>query len=360
MKVTFERIDLVRRRLARSKSDFAAALGVDRKTLQRIQSGECEVSDDVFKSIIAISGYPREFFYKPAPELPNPYGISFRSLRSLTARPREAALAAAALAFELDDWIRHRVELPNHDLPQMAGMTPREAAIALRSRWGMGSRPIANMINVLESHGVRVFSLVEETRHLDAYAFWRNNQPYVFLNTSKTGEHSRFDAAHELAHLVLHRHSGTSKRDAETEANAFASEFLMPQDDLLAILPRVRTFKELIKAKHRWGVSVSALIYALHDADIITDWQQRSYYIELNRNGRTQEPEPCAHETSQIWAKVLKALWAKGLTISRIAESIHIPEHEITRLLFNIAGPARAFEGRREGPLQVVNQHKYA
>lgn len=360
MKVTFERVDLVRRRLAQSKSDFAAALGVDRKTLQRIQSEECEVSDELFSSILRLSGYPEGFFFQSAPELPNPYGISFRSLRSLTARPREAALAAAALAFELDDWIRDRIELPKHDLPQMAGMHPREAAIALRSRWSMGSKPIANMINVLESHGVRVFSLVEETRHLDAYAFWRNDAPYVFLNTSKTGEHSRFDAAHELAHLVLHRHSGTSKRDAETEANTFASEFLIPQDDLVAALPRVRAFKDIVKAKHRWGVSVAALIYALRSAEVITEWQQRSYYIELNRNGRENEPEPCAHETSQIWAKVLKALWAKGLTISRIAENIHIPEHEITKLLFNIAGPARAFEGRREGPLQVVQLPKYA
>lgn len=357
MKVTFERIDLVRRRLAKSKSDFAAALGVDRKTLQRIQAGESDVSEDVLNSLVTISEYPREFFFKPAPELPNPLGISFRSLRSLTARPREAALAAGALAFELDDWIRERVDLPNHDLPQMAGMQPREAAIALRSRWRIGSKPIANMINVLEAHGVRVFSLVEETRHLDAYAFWRNNEPYVFLNTSKTGEHSRFDAAHELAHLVLHRHSGTSKRDAEAEANTFALEFLMPQDDLIATLPRVRTFRELVKAKHRWGVSVYALVYALHAAGVISEWQQRSYYIELNRNGKTQEPEPREHETSQIWAKVLKLLWAKGLTISKIAENIHVPEHEITKLLFNIAGPARAFEGRREGPLQVVNQH---
>jgi len=29
----------------------------------------------------------------------------------------------------------------------------------------------------------------------------------AFLNTYKTSEHSRYDAAHELGHLTLHRHA---------------------------------------------------------------------------------------------------------------------------------------------------------
>jgi predicted RNase H-like HicB family nuclease len=100
-----------------------------------------------------------------------------------------------------------------------------------------------------------VFSLAEENRHLDAYSFWRNDKPYVFLNTVKTAEHSRFDAAHELAHLTTHRHTGSSHRSAEDEANAFASAFLMPQADLIAVMPRVRSLNDLIEGKRRWRVS---------------------------------------------------------------------------------------------------------
>lgn len=342
MKATPERIDFVRRRIGLNKSEFAERLDIDRKTLQRIYSGQCDASDDVLTALVRLSGYPEDFFFKTVPVQPDPLGVSFRSLRSLTAGPREAALAAAGLAFELDDWIRVRVELPAHDLPQLTRHTPREAAAALRSHWGIGTRPIANMVNVLEAHGVRVFSLVEETRHLDAYACWRDDKaPYVFLNTCKTGEHSRFDAAHELAHLVLHRHSGTSKRDAEGEANIFASEFLMPQADLLACASRVQTFTDLIEAKPRWGVSAAALNYALNKIGIIREWQYKRNCIEISRFGRDREPEPIQHETSQIWAKVLTALWQRGITLSRIAADLHVPESELTRLLFNVAAAVR-------------------
>src|ERR1700693_4393291 len=91
---------------------------------------------------------------------------------------------------------------------------------------------------------VFLFSLAENTRNVDAFSCWRNGEPYVFLNTFKSTEHSRFDAAHELAHLVLHKHGGPNQgRAAELEAHAFASSFLMPRDDVLATIPFVTSIK---------------------------------------------------------------------------------------------------------------------
>ena len=54
------------------------------------------------------------------------------------------------------------------------------------------------MLHVLEAKGVRVFSLAENTRNVDAFSSWREERPFVFLNMQKTAERSRFDAAHEL------------------------------------------------------------------------------------------------------------------------------------------------------------------
>ncbi|NBB50996.1 ImmA/IrrE family metallo-endopeptidase [Rhizobium sp. CRIBSB] len=287
--------------------------------------------------LCAISGYSRLFFEKSSVDYPSPDGVSFRSLRSLTAGPRDAALAAGALAFEIDDWIRQRFELPEHSIPQLNNRTPVAAAAAVRAAWGIGEKPIANMVNLLEAHGVRVFSLVEETRHLDAYSFWRNEKPYVFLNTLKTAEHSRFDAAHELGHLVMHRHMGSNHKTAEDEANAFASALLIPPNDLVSKLPRAQSLQQIIQWKKRWGVSAAALNYALRKNDLISEWHYRGNYIQLNKLGREHEPEGMERETSQVWKKILTALWAEGVSISHIARELSIPEREISSLLFSIA-----------------------
>ena len=350
-----ERVELVRLRLGLTKSGFAEKLGIDRRTLQRFEAGNYPLSSEAYDELLRLSGYPEDFFKKPSPEYPNPLGVSFRSLRSLTARRRDAAIAVAALAFELDDWIDGKYDLPGHDLIVDKDLTSREAAMRLRAAWGIGNRPITNLLDLLEAHGVRIFSLSEETRHLDAYSFWRNDRPYIFLNTLKTAERTRFDAAHELGHLVMHRHTGSSHVNAESEADSFASAFLMPPDDLRAELPRVRGLAELIQKKRRWGVSAAALAYTLHKMGKISDWHYRSYCIELGKNGRDEEPNPMKRETSQVWSKVLTDLWSQGISISRLAVKLAIPEHEINSLLFGIAAPTRRLEEITKRQIKLVN-----
>ena len=181
-----ERVDMVRLRLGLTKIGFADLLEVDRRTINRFEAGSHDLPDSALKILCKKSGYPSSFFEKSAPEYPDRTAVSFRSQRSLTAKARNAALAVSALAFELDDWISDRYSLPENKLVQTNDMSPENAAIYLRVQWGIGLRPIGNMINLLEAHGVRIFSLTEETRHLDAYSFWRNEKPYVFLNTLKT------------------------------------------------------------------------------------------------------------------------------------------------------------------------------
>ncbi len=49
-----------------------------------------------------------------------------------------------------------------------------------------------------------MFSLAPDCLDADAFSTTYSGTPYVFLSTRKTGERGRFDAAHELGHLVLH------------------------------------------------------------------------------------------------------------------------------------------------------------
>ncbi len=309
--------------------------------MQRFESGASEFPQGCLDKLCDFSGFAPDYFTKPSPEFPNPKGVSFRSLRSLTAVKREEAMAAGAIAFEFDDWTSVKYDRPQHDLIHPEGVSPAEAAAQLRAKWGIGLRPIGNVINLLEAHGIRVFSLVEGTRHLDAYSLWRNGTPYIFLNTTKTAERSRHDACHELGHLVMHRHIGSTHPKAEDEANAFASAFLMPPDDLLAETTWGMMLDQLITKKKRWGVSVSSLNYALYKIGRMSEWTYRGNYIALSKlvqGEDSKEPEPMPHETSQIWAKIFTDLWSRGISISRIARELHVPEKQLNDLLFGIAG----------------------
>jgi Zn-dependent peptidase ImmA (M78 family)/DNA-binding XRE family transcriptional regulator len=329
------RLSIARKRRQLTKKTLAEKAGISQLTLTRIETGQTqEPEEETVSSLARALSYPVDFFYlEDCEELP-PEAVSFRSLSSLTARQRDSALSAGVIAHLLDDWVTQRFNLPQPDLVDLRDEHPEAAAIALRRHWGIGSKPIPHLIKLLEAKGVRVFSLSESNKNVDAFSCWRNGIPYVFLNTFKSAERSRFDAAHEVGHLVLHLHGGASGRMVEREADQFASAFLVPRDDFVATVPVVHSLEELIKNKSRWGVSVAALTRTAFDSGVLSDWHYRELCKQISSRGyRTKEPFPMKREGSVLWKKVFEELWKDRLTRDHVAAELGIPSDEITSLI---------------------------
>ena len=336
----WSRLTVARKRKGLTKKELARRINVTPHTVLRYESGEiAEPGSAIIDKLVAVLGFPREFFDGDDLEEPSVQSVSFRSLTTMSARDRDSALAAGLLAYLFSDWVDERFELPETALVDLGGEDPEFAARSLRQEWWLGERPIRNVVRLLESKGVRMFSLAEQTRTLDAFSVWRNTkQPVVFLNTMKSAERSRFDACHELAHLVLHRHGGPKGREAEREADRFASSFLMPASDVLAILPRARSLNEIVMHKSRWGVSVMALIYRLHWLECLSSWQYRTFCLQATELGyRNNEPRSMPREISSLWPMVLTELWKERILREDIASALHIPAAELENLIGDLA-----------------------
>jgi Zn-dependent peptidase ImmA (M78 family) len=321
-----------------TKKGLAELVGVTPHTILRYEHGEIVPSPEVLDDLSHALGFPVPFFSDPDVYEPQGGAASFRSLSSMSRKDRAAALAAGSISFILSDWIEQRFELPAPALDDFGGDEPETAARSLRERWALGERPISNAIHLLEAKGVRVFTLVENTRAVDAFSLWRDQRPFIFLNTFKTPEHSRHDAIHELGHLVLHRHGGPTGRKAEDEANLFASAFLMPAADVIATIPRVHAINQIIELKKRWSVSAMSLIHRLHHLGLMSPWQYRMFCIQATELGyRQSEPFGVEREQSAVWQMVLTDLWKERVTKAEIAEALHLPKEEIENLLYGLA-----------------------
>jgi Zn-dependent peptidase ImmA (M78 family)/DNA-binding XRE family transcriptional regulator len=333
-----QRLSLARKRVGLTKKGFAEAISVHPRTIARWEEDDRTPSELEIEKISNVLSFPVKFFFGDEIDEANVEAVSFRSLSSMSAKYRDAALAAGSFGFMLGDWVEDRFNLPPHDLEDFSKETPEVAARALREKWAIGERPISNMIHLLEAKGVRLFSLSENTETVDAFSMWRRNKPYVFLNRKKTAEHQRFDAAHELGHLVLHKHGGPSGRKAEEEANRFASSFLMPKSDVLANISYVDSLEQLINHKKRWRVSLAALNFRVHKLGLTSEWEYRTFSIQIQQSGyRKSEPQGIERETSSVWEQVLSSLRAEHVTKTKIASELLLPAHEVENLVFGLA-----------------------
>ncbi|MBC6457749.1 helix-turn-helix domain-containing protein [Actinomadura sp. HBU206391] len=347
------RIVLARRRNGLTHVELSALVGVSAQSLSNYEKSRQEPSTDVIKRLAHALGFPVGFFHGADTDPIPAESVSFRARSKMRAHQRNMALGTAELVVEFHDWITAQLRLPSPDLPTLDRPDPATAAAMVRARWSLGQAPISNMIHLLEARGVRVFSLGPSFQDVDAFSFYRGSTPFVFLSTGKTPERSRFDAAHELGHLVLHcEERPVDRPQAEDEANTFARHFLMPPDSVSAHMPQSPFVDQIIRGKRIWKVSALALTYQLHDLEMLTDWNYRQACIELGKRGyKSAEPGGLTtRETSQLLEKVFRVLRAKGLTLPQIADQLDIPEAILTESVFGLT-PVVIQGQRREAHL---------
>lgn len=327
---------MARNRMAANRTKLSELSGVSLRSLAAFESGESVPSSETIGKLARALRVSPEFFDLPAVDHIAPEAVSFRKLSKTSASVQRAVLADLSLVKEMYQAIQAQYELPMPSVPDLENLNPKDASEFLRVQWGMGDRPVSNMLHLLESKGVKFAALNPEFEDVDAFCFLEDGVPFVVLNTSRSGERQRFDLAHELGHLVLHGQlelTVEGSKSRESEANEFASNFLMPESALRSKLRGNISVQLILQAKQYWKVSAMALAYRLHKLQMVTDWQYRTICIELAKLGyRTAEPGGIHPESSQLLRKVLFGVDSR-MTMRTISQRLAINRSEAVGLI---------------------------
>lgn len=338
---TPSRLTLARQRRGMTLVSLAAAVGITAQSLSNAENGRQNPSCATIEKIAEALAFPVEFFGAHDLEELEEVQLSFRARSKTSNKAKSAVKSSARIAVEMKRWIDDRFITPSPDLPSLdAYMSPELAAEHVRARWGLETmQPVSNCVHLLEAKGIAVFSLPPDYRDVDAFSFWWRDQPFVMLSTMKSAERSRFDAIHELGHLVLHRNEDFNRdwRTAEREANQFASAFLMPRFSVFKHFTEPATTDRILRAKKRWRVAAMALAYRLHELEVLSEWTYRQTTLELGRLGyRSGEPRGIARETSQLLAKVFGSLRADKVSLASVARELFVEPDELRHLTFGL------------------------
>jgi Zn-dependent peptidase ImmA (M78 family)/transcriptional regulator with XRE-family HTH domain len=287
-----------------SKSALARRLGVNASTVSRWEEGETSPPPELLNALADELGVRQEFFLRPSVTSATP--VFWRSLSSTLVRDLAYQRSQMQWLQEISRIVQHYVDFPVVDIPDVMGRTHysqlrdrdlEEIAAELRRHWGLGEGPVGNMVSIMERVGFVVSSIEMGTSKLDGLCSWSNEmRPYVLLATDKMSFARRqMDAAHEMAHAVLHKRVSEEELKADLkaiEAQAFrlASAFLMPSTSY-PLEVRSPSLAALSALKSRWRVSIKAQIRRLVDLNLIpSDHAVHLYKLYSAKGWNREEP----------------------------------------------------------------------
>lgn len=164
----------------------------------------------------------------------------------------------------------------------------KRKASEVRQHLGLGRGPVADIAGVCGALGITVYRahLGRDLSKTISGAFYKHPALgfSILVNLDMTRGRRRFTAAHELAHALLHSGSeaivvsdtGHRGDQREAYADAFAGEFLMPEEGIRRTLeslgagPKVEDVEPVIHLQRMFNVSYITALVRLRQANIIT------------------------------------------------------------------------------------------
>ena len=294
LKYNREMIKLGRQLAGLTRQALAEKCGLTQPTITRMENGDRQITDEAAIAIATALHRPLSFLTWDA-EIFAPSTVFHRRRASTRVKDVEATNAlinyVRLCVLRMLEGARLKTRRTMHRIDLGPSCLPADAARQLRAVWQVPSGPIPNLVELVESAGIVIWETDEVTAEVDALSLWPigedDSRPIVVRVAGKSGDRERLTLAHELGHLCLHH---LPSNDFESEAYAFGSEFLMPEDDIMDALKDL-TLQKAAALKGKWKVSMQAIIRRSRDLGVSNESAYGRLMRELSAKGyRTREP----------------------------------------------------------------------
>jgi len=327
-----ERIQQARKASGLSMRALAEKAGISAMAISKYESNKSTPSSGVLLSLSKALGVRSEYFFRRVSvKLEN---INHREHEKLPAKEEQKVFADTEE--QLERWIALEefvpapwskpFELPTNIVDHISTYDEIEdVANQLRSHWNLGQNPIAGLIDMLETKGIKVFiTQYDGHKNFNGLSATANGAPVIVVGQTWPGDRQRFTLAHELGHLVLHGRLN-KELDVEVACHRFAGAFLVPKDMVFKALGEHRTWlepQELMLLKHEWGLSMQAWTYRALNLKITTKEAHKDVWRNYMRKWKESEPDPqYPKEATRLFPQlVFRALAENLLGESKAAE----------------------------------------
>jgi len=379
-----ERLTEARRSRGISGADLADLINVSVQSISKYENNHQSPKMDVLHRLATQLKFPYDYFLRSIPTI-DEKPIFWRSRFSAPTVARERAAVRLEWMKEVVDYIATYFDLPTLNIPQIDfpndGIIDSDfierTASEIREHWQIRSGPMPDTIEYMETNGILISRIHVRAEKIDAFSQWsgRFGLPFVVLARDKSSAvRQRFDALHELIHIVIHANIPQRRLNdrafykmIEKQADQIASAMLLPDYEFTSEL-YAPTLDGFLTLKERWGASVGAMIMRCKSLEILDDDSAKRLWINYNRR-RWRNGEPfdnkIVKEEPQLIRRSFEMLIEEGVqSPSEILKALPFPPLDLEELADLEQGtlsgiiPSRAlpeFKNEYRRDLNVVN-----
>ena len=333
-----------------TKGQLASLVGVAASTVTKWSKGDQYPESETFERLASVLNVQEEWLTRPIlqPVSPPLYRSNASALKAARAKleARTEWVQESALLFE------EHVDFPALNLPVRSFQDPEQigaadieaAAEECRNLWQLGRNPIQNLALAAESAGIIVVREETEISAIEGLSSWSHllKRPIAFLSADKANAfRSRFDLAHEIGHLILHKHipradDGDRYKQMEKQAHRFAGALLLPAETFANEVRVPTNLDNLLILKQRWGASVAAMMMRLHALGLLRDDEKLALFKRRSaRWGSKAEPgdDKWEPEKPRLLRRTVELLVSSGvLSAEGIPRYLGVSPRDVEKL----------------------------
>ena len=347
------------------QEDAAAAIDVARTTIVAIEQGQRRVKVGELQKLARTYGTSVNALLRSEAmhvDLVPRFRKLFSSKDTAAAEAAELLANLAKAEVELENLLgvkRSRSYPPERPLlPGDVRAQAEQDATELRHLLGLGTRPVADIVTLLEMElGVRVYLRKLDSKISGLFAFDEALGACVLLNANHPRDRRNQTAAHECGHFIsarrtaeiLHRHESDNSRE-ERYAISFGRALLTPARGVMQKFQEViagsdrLTRRHIIVLAHFFGVSREAMVRRLEELGLsksgtwdwfvdnggITEGQVRQVLGELVTANEPPENQPT---TLRLNLLASEAYHQNLLSEGQLARLLNLSRVEVREVL---------------------------